>query len=295
MMKSLGDLMQSYADSYGFNDLEGIRETAVPGVWFYRSSKGNQRQPFVYQSGIIVMGRGHKHIHIGNQPVHYGPDDYLVVGVPMPLECEAFPEKGEPLLGLSIDVDSALLHRLVSELENANFQVSAHSEQDGFGLISVKMADDMLESCKRLMLALHSDLDTQMLGESLLTEIVYRVLTGPEGHVLFNLAHHDSQYARVAKALNKVHQSYADGLTVQNLAEEANMSVSAFHSAFRKVTLESPLQYLKKVRLNKAKELIQLEGRRVNDAAHLVGYTSTSQFSREFKRHFNMTPKGSVA
>ena len=295
MMKSLGDLMQSYADSYGFNDLEGLRETAVPGVWFYRSSKGNQRQPFVYQSGIIVMGRGHKHIHIGNQPVHYGPDDYLVVGVPMPLECEAFPEKGEPLLGLSIDVDSALLHRLVSELENAKFQVSAHSEQDGFGLISVKMADDMLESCKRLMLALHSDLDTQMLGESLLTEIVYRVLTGPEGHVLFNLAHHDSQYARVAKALNKVHQSYADGLTVQNLAEEANMSVSAFHSAFRKVTLESPLQYLKKVRLNKAKELIQLEGRRVNDAAHLVGYTSTSQFSREFKRHFNMTPKGSVA
>lgn len=294
-MKSLGDLMQSYADSYGFNDLEGIRETAVPGVWFYRSSKGNQRQPFVYQSGIIVMGRGHKHIHIGNQPVHYGPDDYLVVGVPMPLECEAFPEKGEPLLGLSIDVDSALLHRLVSELENAKFQVSAYSEQDGFGLISVKMADDMLESCKRLMLALHSDLDTQMLGESLLTEIVYRVLTGPEGHVLFNLAHHDSQYARVAKALNKVHQSYADGLTVQNLAEEANMSVSAFHSAFRKVTLESPLQYLKKVRLNKAKELIQLEGRRVNDAAHLVGYTSTSQFSREFKRHFNMTPKGVIA
>ncbi|MGF1806908.1 AraC family transcriptional regulator [Aliivibrio sifiae] len=294
-MKSLGELMQSYADQYEFNDLEGIKETAIPGVWFYRSSKGNQRQPFVYQSGIIVMGKGHKHIHIGNQPVHYGPDDYLVVGVPMPLECEAFPEDDSPLLGLTINVDSTLLHRLVNELEAANFQAPAKSNQDGFGLTSVKMADDMLESCKRLMLALHSDLDTKLLGESLLNEIVYRVLTGTEGHVLFNLAHHDGQYARVAKAMNKMHQSYADGLTVQNLAEEANMSVSAFHSAFRKVTLESPLQYLKKVRLNKAKELIQLDGRRVNEAAHSVGYTSTSQFSREFKRHFNMTPKGSVA
>ncbi len=291
-MSSLGELMQSYADHYSFNDLEGIRETAIPGVWFYRSSKGNQRQPFVYQSGIIVMGKGHKHIHIGNQPVSYGPDDYLVVGVPMPLECEAFPENGEPLLGLSIDVDSSLLHRLVNELEEADFQPNRQSQQDGFGLTSVKMADEMLESCKRLMIALHFELDTKMLGESLLTEIVYRALTGPEGHVLFNLAHHDSQYARVAKAMNKMHQSYADGLTVQHLAEEANMSVSAFHSAFRKVTFESPLQYLKKVRLNKAKELIQLEGRRVNDAAHSVGYTSTSQFSREFKRHFNMTPKG---
>ncbi|OCH12709.1 MULTISPECIES: AraC family transcriptional regulator [unclassified Aliivibrio] len=294
-MKSLGELMQSYADRYGFNDLEGIRETAIPGVWFYRSSKGNQRQPFVYQSGIIVMGKGHKHIHIGNQPVHYGPDDYLVVGVPMPLECEAFPEDDSPLLGLTINVDSTLLHRLVNELEAANFQAPTKSNQDGFGLTSVKMADDMLESCKRLMLALHSDLDTKLLGESLLNEIVYRVLTGTEGQVLFNLAHHDGQYARVAKAMNKMHQSYADGLTVQHLAEEANMSISAFHSAFRKVTLESPLQYLKKVRLNKAKELIQLEGRRVNDAAHSVGYTSTSQFSREFKRHFNMTPKGCVA
>ncbi|PQJ89560.1 AraC family transcriptional regulator [Aliivibrio sifiae] len=294
-MNSLGDLMQSYADRYGFNDLEGIRETAIPNVWFYRSSKGNQRQPFVYQSGIIVMGKGHKHIHIGNQPVHYGPDDYLVVGVPMPLECEAFPEDDAPLLGLTINVDSTLLHRLVNELEAANFQAPIKSNQGGFGLTSVKMADDMLDSCKRLMLALHSDLDTKLLGESLLNEIVYRVLTGTEGHVLFNLAHHDGQYARVAKAMNKMHQSYADGLTVQHLAEEANMSVSAFHSAFRKVTLESPLQYLKKVRLNKAKELIQLEGRRVNDAAHSVGYTSTSQFSREFKRHFNMTPKGCVA
>ncbi|WP_028865794.1 AraC family transcriptional regulator [Psychromonas aquimarina] len=294
-MKSLGDLMQIYADRYNLNDLEGIKETAVPGLCFYRSSKGNQRQPFVYQSGIIVLGRGRKQIHIGSQPVNYGPDDYLVVGVPMPLECEAFPEENEPLLGLSINVDSTLLHRLVNELEGAGFQAPCSSNQEGFGLTSVKMADDMLDSCKRLMLALHSELDTKILGESLLNEIVYRVLTGSEGHVLFNLAHHDGQYARVAKALNKMHRSYADGLTVQHLAEEANMSISAFHSAFRKVTLESPLQYLKKVRLNKAKELIQLEGRRVNDAAHSVGYTSTSQFSREFKRHFNMTPKGSAA
>ncbi|NQZ93310.1 MAG: AraC family transcriptional regulator N-terminal domain-containing protein [Moritella sp.] len=293
-MNSLGDLMQIYADKYDLNELEGIRETAIPGVWFYRSSQGNQRQPFVYQSGIIVMGQGRKHIHIGNQPVHYGPEDYLVVGVPMPLECEALPENGVPLLGLTINVDPTLLHRLVNELEVASFEHAPRSKQETCGLSSVKMATPMLDSCKRLMVALHSDLDTKMLGESLVMEIVYRALVGPEGHVLFDLAHHDGQYARVAKVLTKMHQNYSEGLTVQYLAEEANMSVSAFHLAFRKVTLESPLQYLKKVRLNKAKELIQLEGLRVSDAARLVGYSSSSQFSREFKRHFNMTPKGST-
>ena len=293
-MNSLGNLMQIYADKYDLNDLEGMKETAIPGVWFYRSSQGNQRQPFVYQSGIIVMGQGRKHIHIGNQPVHYGPEDYLVVGVPMPLECEALPENGVPLLGLTINVDPTLLHRLVNELEAASFEHAPRSKQETCGLSSVKMATPMLDSCKRLMVALHSDLDTKMLGESLVMEIVYRALVGSEGHVLFDLAHHDGQYARVAKVLTKMHQNYSEGLTVQHLAEEANMSVSAFHLAFRKVTLESPLQYLKKVRLNKAKELIQLEGLRVSDAARLVGYSSSSQFSREFKRHFNMTPKGST-
>ncbi|WP_153905797.1 helix-turn-helix transcriptional regulator, partial [Vibrio parahaemolyticus] len=99
----------------------------------------------------------------------------------------------------------------------------------------------------------------------------------------------------VAKALNRVHAEYHEQLNVQTLAEEANMSVSAFHQAFRSVTLESPLQYIKKVRLNKARDLIQLEGKRVNDAARLVGYSSPSQFSREYKRHFNETPRSTKA
>lgn len=56
------------------------------------------------------------------------------------------------------------------------------------------------------------------------------------------------------------------------------------------MTADSPLQYLKKVRLNKAKSLIVHEGIPVNAAANRVGYESASQFSREFKRYFNVVP-----
>lgn len=153
------------------------------------------------------------------------------------------------------------------------------------------MNSSMLDACKRLMSALCNELDVAILGDLLLEEIVYRTLVSKEGYVLFELAHQEGSYARVAKALTRVHQAYHEQLNVQTLAEEANMSISAFHQAFRSVTLESPLQYIKKVRLNKARDLIQLEGRRVNDAARLVGYSSPSQFSREYKRHFNETPR----
>ncbi|NOH98869.1 AraC family transcriptional regulator [Vibrio sp. 99-70-13A1] len=292
-MQTLANLMQSYVDKKGWNDLEGIRETEIDGVWIYRSSNGNGRQPFTYESGIILLAQGRKNIYIGDRPVTYAAGDYLVVGVPMPLECEALPIDEEPLLGLSITIDPKRLHKLVKQLEEQGFLESyCNKHKTGSsGLESTAMEPLMLDSCTRLMKTLHCEIEANILGDAVINEIVYRALTGAEGRVLFDLAHQDGHYARVAKALSKVHEEYDQTITVQSLAEEANMSVSAFHSAFRNVTFESPLQYLKKVRLNKAKDLIQMEGMRISDAARLVGYSSPSQFSREFKRHFNTTPR----
>lgn len=291
-MSELAQLMQRYVEKQSLDQLEGIHQTVIADVWFYRSSQGNQRQPFVYQSGIILLGQGHKQIHIGGNPIHYGPNDYLVVGVPLPLECEAFATENEPLLGLTINIDHSMLLKQVSKLEESGFYRNCSDKTSKCGLKSVEMNKEMLASTIRLMSALVNDLEAKVLGEAILEDIVFRALTSSEGHVLFDLAHQEGHYARVAKALSKVHQEYDQSITVQRLAEEANMSVSAFHQAFRTVTLESPLQYLKKVRLNKAKELIHVEGKRVNDAARMVGYTSASQFSREYKRHFNETPRG---
>ena len=98
------------------------------------------------------------------------------------------------------------------------------------------------------------------------------MLVGRQGQTLFGLAQHDGQYARVAKALTRVHQDNAQVLSVDALASEAHMSVSAFHRAFRQVTMESPVQYVKKVRLVKARDLINHEGKKVSEAALLVGY-----------------------
>ncbi|KJY83846.1 XRE family transcriptional regulator [Vibrio galatheae] len=291
---SLATLMKQYVDQKGLDQLEGMAKTEIDGLYFYRSSTGNARKPFVYQSGLIVLGQGRKNIYLGNQPVQYGPEEYLVVGVPMPLECEAIAVDGEPLLGLTIDIDPQVLHRLVNKLDSLNCYKPCRDCNTRSGLKSVSMDRDMLDVCERLMKALCHPVEHAVIGESLMEELAYRALMSKEGNVLFDLARHEGHYARVAKALDYLHKNYTRNVTVQDLAEHANMSVSAFHQAFRNVTLASPIQYIKKVRLDKARELIQLEGVRVGDAARLVGYNSASQFSREFKRHFNETPKAKL-
>ena len=85
---NLNVAMQRYAAAAGLDSLEGSAPTLLAGVKFFRSSQGNCRQPLTYQSGILIMGQGEKIIHLGEQQVAYGPGSYLVVGVPLPLECE---------------------------------------------------------------------------------------------------------------------------------------------------------------------------------------------------------------
>ncbi|MCJ8339871.1 MAG: AraC family transcriptional regulator [Pseudomonadales bacterium] len=294
----LAELMQSYVDLKSLNELEGTIDTLIPGVRFYRACQGSPRQSFIYRPGIVVMGQGYKEIHLGSETVRYGAGNYLVLGVPLPLECEAFAENGLPILSLFIDVDSKLLHKLVSRLAEQNFQrdgFGKHPSVCGRGINAEHINDKFNESIQRLLLALHDDTEAAILGPSFLEEIVYRVLTGENSHILFDLARHEGHYARIAKVLSLMHLNYAEPVTVENLAEQANMSLSGFHRAFRQVTTETPLQYLKKLRLSKAKELIISQGLRANDAAMRVGYLSPSQFSREFKRHFNATPRSMLS
>jgi len=68
------------------------------------------------------------------------------------------------------------------------------------------------------------------------------------------------------------------------------MSVAAFHTRFKAITSSPPLQYLKNVRLHKARMLMVNEGVNASGAAVKVGYESASQFSREFKRLFGNGP-----
>ena len=113
---TLATAMLRYVERMGLQNLEGAAATRLPGVRFFRNTRGNPRQPLTYQSGLLIMGQGNKLIHLGEQQVAYGPDSYLVVGVPLPLECEAHCSPEEPMLGLAVDIDTQSLHQLIERL-----------------------------------------------------------------------------------------------------------------------------------------------------------------------------------
>ncbi|WP_375750383.1 AraC family transcriptional regulator N-terminal domain-containing protein [Vibrio sp. HN007] len=294
-MKQIAKYMNAYVEKKQLHNLEGMVETAVSGVKFYRAPNATTRVPLMYQSGIILMGQGYKNIYLGDHKMRYGPGDYVVLGVPLPLECDAEMEEGKPILGITIDVTPKLLHATINHIKQYEPIPEGNKANEQLALRCMSLCDPLEEVFLRLVKVLQDDSEAEFLGDGIVREIAYRVLRGPMGHILYERANMDGNYAKVAKVLDIVHSSFADSLTVEGLAEQIHMSVPAFHRAFKQVTTESPLQYLKKVRLTKARELIMSEGLRAADAARKVGYNSPSQFSREFKRHFSYSPKESFA
>ena len=146
------------------------------------------------------------------------------------------------------------------------------------------------ETTVRLLECLTDPAEARILGPQVVREITYRALCGQHGGALRAAAALHSRFGLVNRALQRIHAEYARDLSVEELADTAGMSPSAFHLNFKAVTSTSPLQYLKTIRLHKARMLMVYEGLRAGIAAERVGYESSSQFSREFKRLFGTSP-----
>jgi AraC-like DNA-binding protein len=145
-------------------------------------------------------------------------------------------------------------------------------------------------SVLRFLEAMSQPLEAAVLGPGLLRELYFRVLTGPQGSAMREALAQKGQYGRIGRALRRIHTAYAEALDLAQLAREAGMSVPAFHSHFRAITQTSPMQYLKTTRLHQARLLMVRQGLTAEAACYAVGYTSPSQFSREFRRQFGLTP-----
>jgi AraC-like DNA-binding protein len=265
---------------------EGVYRTPVEGVEVARISNSVPRAPVVYEPKILIVGRGRKRAYLGGEVYRYDPYNYLVLSVPLPAECETEASPVEPLLLLAINVEPAMLGEMMLEMDES----APPAGPTPRGISTTPMTEELGGAVCRLLECLKSPLDSRVLGRQTVREIVYRVLQGDQGGALRALASRDEHLSRIARVLRHVHADYARPHSVEELARRAGMSVAAFYHYFKLVTASSPLQYLKRIRLDQARRLMAHDGHNAGTAARAVGYESPSQFSREFKRLFGATP-----
>lgn len=157
-------------------------------------------------------------------------------------------------------------------------------------MTSTPMGHGMAGSVLRFLEAMSDPLQAGVLGRSLVREIYFHVLAGDQGAAMRAALTMQGRFGKIARAIRRIHQSYASGLAIEELAKESGMSVPSFHAHFRSVTNTSPIQYLKSTRLHQARLLMVRNGMTAAAASYAVGYGSPTQFSREFKRLFGRSP-----
>ncbi|MGQ5525503.1 AraC family transcriptional regulator N-terminal domain-containing protein [Chitinimonas sp. PSY-7] len=280
MIEILGHLAPN--EGYTCADLEGVQ--------FIRASRPMPRLPVFYEPSIIVVCQGSKYGYLGDQSFVYDAQQYLVLSVPLPFECETDASLDKPFLAISIHVDLAVIAELAILLDETRGAAICEPR----GIYSTPLDVPLADAVLRLLETLASVHDTRVLGPSIMREIAYRVLTGVQGDAIRAALIQQHRFGRITKALQRIHLDLHQDLDVETLAREAGMSLAVFHAQFKSVTATSPIQYVKTARLHHAKRMMVQDGLSAGAAAARVGYVSASQFSREFKRLFGRSPSDEV-
>jgi AraC-like DNA-binding protein len=275
----------------GFATNEGYTTSLLDSVQFMRVTRAMPRHPVVYDPGIFIIAQGRKRGYLGGRVYTYDAKNYLVLSVPLPFECEVEANPQEPLLGLSVRIDPVVVAELLMEMDDLPAKPVAMPR----GIYATPIHDDLCNAAVRLLECLRAPADARILAPQIVKEMTYRVLRGPQGDALRAVAARHSYFGQISKAMHRMHTDYSDSLDIDTLARESGMSVSTFHHNFKTVTSSSPLQYLKAIRLHKARLLMVNEGLGAGVASSRVGYESPSQFSREFKRFFGNSPADEAA
>lgn len=268
---------------------DGMRASCLDGIAILRSSTALARVPAPGPC-IVFFYRRHKGDGLSDDDGAAAPH-YVTLPATLPLDVPLAAAPDTPAFALQVRIDLELAAELVLALNGCRGVPPAAQQVVAPARVDCDTGDAVL----RLLRALVHPNDALVLGPGIVRELVYRVLTGPQGWAIHAALRQQGHAGRIGKALRRIHACYDQPVDVSTLASEASMSVTAFHSHFKAITRTTPIQYLKITRLQKARLLMVQDGINAATAARLVGYESCSQFSREFKRMFGRTPAHEAA
>jgi AraC-like DNA-binding protein len=268
--------------------VDGAHDTAIPRLTLVRATRSEHPAHGVTQPAFCVLAQGSKRVLLNGEVYLYDSSHYLMASQNLPVcgqVIDATPET--PYLGLKIEFEAKDIASLALEISQEATASTCRCER---GLFTGPLSTTILDPVLRLVGLLQTPADIPTLAPMFKREILYRVLTSPEGWRLAQMAVADSHGQRITQAIHWLQAHFNEPVHIEDLAREAHMSVSSLHSHFKTVTAMSPLQFQKQLRLQEARRIMLIERVDAGIAGHRVGYESQSQFNREYSRFFGAPP-----
>lgn len=263
--------------------------TPIPRVELSLGRYEGGEAPCLYRSMVCFILQGSKQVAINTSLLSYDSSQYLISALDLPLMGQVFgggPQR--PYVGVSLTLDPALLSELAATMP------PLHESGETSGLSVNPMTDEIRDALLRLLSLLDAPSDIPVLAPIVERELLYRLLQGPQGRSLRQIAQPEGPLDRIRRAVGWIRDHHDQPLRIDTLCEASGMSRASLHRHFSAITGFSPLQYQKQLRLQEARRLLLGGDYNASAVAYAVGYESASQFSREYVRQFGAPPARDV-
>jgi AraC-like DNA-binding protein len=241
----------------------------------------------IYGFGVAIVASGKKRAALGNEVFNYSAGESLLTTAELPVVAHVTQASAaEPYLGVMLRLDPKAITQAAAEM--ALPQPQKEHRHRAMSLSDFEPA--LLGTVTRLVELLDEPLLVPLVAPLILQEITVRLLSGRHGPQLQRLVATGSPGHQVARSMTWLRLNFAQPIVADELAASVHMSPSTFRQHFRAVAGMSPMQYLKQLRLQEARQLMLNQGLDAGTAGVRVGYESASQFSREYARLFGAPP-----
>lgn len=274
---------------------DGLNNTRVSGVACYKSSLRQTKCPYLYEPLICLIAQGEKVCHVGSEVYTYSAGNFFINFLPLPVQTEVVEaSEQEPFLSAALGINLVRLAEIILQIERIENQETQNKSVDTSCVVVGDADADLVDAFNRLLKVSRSEAEAAILGGAIIDEIYFRILTSEHGFALRELLNQYGHIQPVSKAVNYIHANLDKSIQVEELANLSNMSKTTFFNAFKRLMHLPPNQYIKGIKLQRAQALLK-QGMQANEASYHVGYSSFSQFSREYKRFFGFSPSQTLA
>lgn len=269
-----------------FSEANTGYRTPVPGLGVARVTAPVPPTIHIDRPCMCMCIRGRRRVSVGETVFFHDENQLVLTAIDRPTVFaipHASPQK--PYTALRIDLDLDIARQMMAHIDVNECNVAPTTSE-----LTAAVTPELLDCVLRLTRLIERPGEIAVLADLIHREILYRLLSGPAGNGLRQIARLGSQGQRVSKVVLWLREHFRKPLRIDHLAKMTGMGVSTLHRHFHELTDMSPIQYQKRLRLHEARRLMLEESYEVGTAALDVGYESSTQFIREYRRLFGEAP-----
>ncbi len=232
---------------------------------------------------IYFLVKGNRKYFLANKICDLSPGDILIINHHEPHQATL--ESDQPYERYLLHVSLKMMNTICKEYKELS---------DFIDTRFLKVDDSVFQEILSLILLIQKEFDNKdPLSAGIIKNLVTRILLllcraeNAPGHEVPLTEKND---IRLQTAINFIVDNYTEAITLEQCARIAYMSPSHFSRLFHKLTSLSFKEYLNKIRIEKACELLCEEEISITDLAMNVGFNSSSYFSQVFKALTGMSP-----